>query len=64
MAKKIWITWENQRRNRSLSEALGAKLYVFEGGKKAKIARYVSCIVATLNVIRHEKPEILFVQNP
>ncbi len=64
MAKKIWITWENQRRNRSLSEALGAKLYVFEGGRKAKIVRYVFCIVATLNVIRREKPEILFVQNP
>ena len=26
--KRIWMTWENQRRNVSLSAELGAKLFV------------------------------------
>ena len=61
--KKIWITWEIQRRNRTLSKKLSAKLFeVIEGGPRFK--RYLISAWRTFKIIRDEQPDFLFVQNP
>lgn len=59
--KRIWITWENQRRSIELAKCLGCELYLFEFHGFTK---YPNAIFKTLSVILKEKPEIVFVQNP
>ncbi len=61
--KLLWITWEIQRRNRSLSRELSAKLIEIDCNKH-RLIRYIVSIYRTLSSIRHYKPDILFVQNP
>lgn len=60
---RIWITWERQRRNRSLSAALGAELHellpAFSG-----LRRYLWCTWRTLALLMRERPVIVFVQTP
>lgn len=63
MTERIWITWENQRRNHSLSSELKAKLFQFDF-KGNRIARYAKSIAYTLVTFAREKPKIIFVQNP
>lgn len=61
--KRIWITWEIQRRNRTLSNRLDAELneLVFKG---SKYLRYPVLIARTALTILRERPSVLFVQNP
>jgi len=63
MSNRVWITWEVQRRNRTLSAELGADLreLVFKG---RRLLRYPALIARTASVIFRERPSILFVQNP
>lgn len=63
MAKRLWITWEVQRRNRSMSQMLGAQLHeiVFEA---SAWCRYPVLIVRTIALIWRVRPEIIFSQNP
>lgn len=58
------MTWENQRRNVTLSRELGATLRVVLYGGRGKLARYAACILKTARILRSEKPDILFAQNP
>lgn len=59
----LWVTWENQRRNRSLSNRLGIPLYQLEH-RGSKIARYGVLCVRTIRLLREKKPSIIFVQSP
>ncbi len=61
--KRIWITWERQRRNRTLSSLLNAELFevLVVGGR---LRRYVRSLAATLRILQRERPTVLFVQNP
>jgi glycosyltransferase involved in cell wall biosynthesis len=61
--KRLWITWERQRRNHTLSQALNAKLYVIESSHR-RIVRYFFSLWKTCKILWEEKPDILFVQNP
>lgn len=63
MASRIWLTWEIQRRNRTLSKKLDATLYELISKKKG-LARYAELIVKSYQVLISEKPKLLFVQNP
>ena len=63
MASRIWLTWEIQRRNRTLSKKLDATLYELISKKKG-LARYAELIVKSYQVLINEKPRLLFVQNP
>lgn len=63
MASRIWLTWEVQRRNRTLSKKLDATLYELISKKKG-LARYAELIVKSYQVLINEKPRLLFVQNP
>lgn len=60
---RIWITWEVQRRNRTLSSRMNAGLneLIFKG---SRYLRYPVLIARTAKTILKERPSILFVQNP
>lgn len=60
---RIWISWERHRRTLELSEAFNAKLFVIDI-KGIPIYSYVISSYKTFIVIRTERPQILFVQNP
>jgi hypothetical protein len=59
----IWLTWEVQRRNRSLANAVGATLHEMLYSGNA-IARYCVLTLRTLRVIRRAKPRVIYYQNP
>lgn len=60
---RLWITWETQRRNRSMSKAVGARLCEWDipGGR---ITRYFRLIVRSIVEVSRAKPSVVFVQNP
>jgi len=66
MSKKIWITWEDQRRNRELCGSFSIKLFEFKEIDKIKnlILKYFMGSLRTFNLLREEKPLIVFGQNP
>jgi glycosyltransferase involved in cell wall biosynthesis len=59
----IWITWENQRRNISMSKRLGAELHQWDVRWPA-ILRYPLLSLATIFTIIVKRPKVVFVQNP
>ena len=63
MPERLWITWEVQRRNRSMSKVLGAELY-----ELVLVApfwwRYPVLVIKTINLIWRTRPQIIFSQNP
>jgi glycosyltransferase involved in cell wall biosynthesis len=61
LEKRVWITWETQRRSIELAKKFGCELFVIES---KGIFRYPKCIISTLSVLRSTQPNILFVQNP
>jgi len=59
--KRIWISWENQRRSVELSKSFNCSNFIIiEKG----YLRYLLSIIKTFKIIQHEKPDVLFVQNP
>lgn len=63
MSKRVWITWENQRRNHTLSRAISAELFQLDF-KTNWFVRYIKSITLTLIVFVKERPGLIFVQNP
>lgn len=63
MTDRIWITWEIQRRNRTLSSCFNAKLFEFDVHAPA-LLRYPISIGKTIGALVNDKPYIIFVQNP
>jgi glycosyltransferase involved in cell wall biosynthesis len=63
MKKAIWITWENQIRNRSMATLLGADLFVF-AHKGSRLKRYIRCSSDTIKAIYNNHPDVVFAQNP
>ncbi len=59
----IWVTWEIQRRNRSLATVLGSRLYEFDY-HGARLTRYFVLTRKTLAVLRENTVDVVFVQNP
>ena len=59
----IWLTWEVQRRNRSLARAVGATLHELHhpGGR---LARYGALVPRTFGLVRRLKPGVIYYQNP
>jgi hypothetical protein len=63
MAKPLWITWECQARNRSLSRWFEAELLeIVVPGRR--LPRYFTSIRLTLRALRERRPALLFVQSP
>jgi hypothetical protein len=63
MNSALWITWENQRRNKTLSKALGVELYQLEINAHRAI-RYPGLLIKTLWLYIKENPKYIFSQNP
>jgi glycosyltransferase involved in cell wall biosynthesis len=59
----VWITWENQIRNKSLSSRLGAELYVLSNNR-TRLVRYVVCAAKSFLLIWRRRPSLVFAQNP
>jgi len=61
--KAIWVTWETQPRNRSMSRELDVPLYVFDfrGGR---VKRQLRAIRETLRVLWARRPAVVFAPNP
>lgn len=63
MQKRIWLTWEIQRRNRTLSSKLNADLYeITASGSRWK--RYPVLILRTVYILFKTRPTLIFSQNP
>ena len=63
MGGRLWVTWEKQRRNRTLSAALDAELCEFTY-KLPRILKYPLFIILTVVKVVSVWPSMLFVQNP
>ena len=61
--RSIWITWERQRRNRSMAASVGATLHELEYRGNA-LARYCVLVFRTIRLVRGAKPDLIFFQNP
>lgn len=59
----IWVTWEHQRRNAGIADALGAPLFELDI-KAGRFKRYALSLWRTLRVFRRTKPDLIFAQNP
>jgi glycosyltransferase involved in cell wall biosynthesis len=61
--KSIWLTWEIQRRNRSLAAAVGATLHELRhpGGR---LSRYLALVPRTFSLVRRTRPDVIYYQNP
>lgn len=59
----IWLTWERQRRNRSMANKVGATLYELEY-KGGTIARYWHLGWKTIGIVMRTKPQAIYFQNP
>lgn len=62
-SSRVWISWEIQRRNRSLSRKFGARLYEINV-RHNRVVRYFISIVRTIRALREENPIMIFAQNP
>ncbi len=58
----IWLTWEKQIRNHSMSKGIGAQLVemIYPG----RLNRYIRCLWATFGVIMKKQPQVVVGQNP
>jgi glycosyltransferase involved in cell wall biosynthesis len=63
MLDKIWITWEKQTRNRSISKELGVKLFEFTDNN-GRFSDYLKLLRKTAFIIKTYQPKLIFVQNP
>jgi hypothetical protein len=63
MPSAIWITWENQVRNKSLSARLGAELHVFSSGR-TRLTKYAICAIKSVLLVWRRRPSVVFAQNP
>lgn len=61
--KGIWITWENQRRNKGISSALEWKLYEIILND-TRIIRYIKSLYETSCILIRERPDFVVAQNP
>ncbi|MCU7799665.1 MAG: glycosyltransferase [gamma proteobacterium symbiont of Lucinoma myriamae] len=59
----IWITWEQQLRNKTLSYHLGAKLYQLES-KTHRLIGYFPLVLSTFRIILATRAKNIVVQNP
>lgn len=60
----LWVTWEVQRRNQSISKRLGARLLEIHGVGKSRLGRYARSTYLTVAAALKEKPDVIIAANP
>lgn len=63
MTERIWLTWERQRRNRTLSTAMEARLFELTYSLP-RVWRWGKAVSDTLRILWRERPQVVFAQNP
>ena len=63
MADIIWLTWERQTRNLSMSKHLNAE-YIELKHSGSRLVRYVLLSIKTLMILRERNPRVIYFQNP
>ena len=65
-ARAIWITWENQRRNRELAAALGVRLNEWADVDAIPnlLRKYATGLSRTLRFLIADRPALIICQNP
>lgn len=63
MKKSVWITWENQIRNQSMSARLGADFYTIISNS-SRLWRYLVSSFSTIKILWRYSGKTVFVQNP
>jgi glycosyltransferase involved in cell wall biosynthesis len=63
LSNSIWLVWQYQTRNHSMSRELGVPLYELISSKSG-LRRYVELTIKTLKIVKKEKPRVIFCQNP
>ncbi|MCW8934264.1 MAG: glycosyltransferase [Gammaproteobacteria bacterium] len=63
MKNAVWVTWEDQRRNKSLSKELGVELHQLNLNAH-RLVRYPLLFIKTISIFLKRRPEIIFSQNP
>jgi glycosyltransferase involved in cell wall biosynthesis len=61
--QSAWITWENQTRNKSMSDRIGADIFILTT-KRSGVLRYISCITRTIPILMKYRQRTVFAQNP
>lgn len=61
--KIVWVTWERQIRNQSMSTRLGADFFQIPYGKP-RLIRYIKSAPKTLKILYLNRHSHIFVQNP
>lgn len=61
--KRIWITWENQRRNKGISSAAECELYEILYSNTG-IIRYIKSLCKTACILTKNRPDVVVAQNP
>lgn len=65
MSGTIWITWEEQRRNKPIAEEVNAKFFqLSEIWKHSRYIRYLIGSWKTFRILKRENPDSVIVQNP
>jgi len=59
----LWVTWEHQRRNHGIAQALGVPLLELDI-KETPVLRYAISLWRTLRALGAHRPDVLFAQNP
>lgn len=63
--KIVWITWEDQRRNKPIADELGAIFYqLIDTLKCPSWKRYAINLWRTFEIIWNDKPDVVITQNP
>lgn len=63
LSNGIWVTWEDHRRSRELSQAFGVPYYPLIS-KRGRAARYLILSLRTIVFILRKRPALVFCQNP
>lgn len=59
----LWITWENQLRNRSMADKLNVELYEIRL-PTGRLKRYLAGSIRTLGLLKRVHPKVVYAQNP
>ncbi|MCK0163990.1 glycosyltransferase [Marinobacter sp. S6332] len=63
LSNSIWLVWQYQTRNHSMSRELGVPLYELISSKSG-LRRYVELSIKTIQIVKKEQPRVIFCQNP
>ena len=61
--RSIWITWSPHRRTTGICDAWDVPLHVLRRRHSGPV-RWIDLSIRTIRLLRHSRPEVLFVQNP